>query len=105
MTRHDGVLDRYPAYEATIGIEVHVQLSTATKIFCSCPNQPTPQPNKNICPICTGQPGTLPTLNGKVVEYGIMAALATHSQINRVSKFARKHYFYPDLPKISDYPK
>jgi len=86
-------------YEAVIGIEVHVQLSTATKIFCRCPNQPGARPNTTICAICSGQPGTLPLLNQKVVEYATMMALATQSQINDTSEFSRKHYFYPDLPK------
>jgi aspartyl-tRNA(Asn)/glutamyl-tRNA(Gln) amidotransferase subunit B len=86
-------------YEAVIGIEVHVQLSTSTKIFCSCPNQPGAEPNSTICEICTGQPGTLPLLNEKVVEYATMTALATQSHINTTSEFSRKHYFYPDLPK------
>ena len=93
------ILDRYPAYNAVIGIEVHVQLKTETKIFCSCPNKFGSQPNSNICAICTGQPGTLPVLNKKAVEYGIMAALATESSIIQDCTFARKHYMYPDLPK------
>ncbi|MBM3893068.1 Asp-tRNA(Asn)/Glu-tRNA(Gln) amidotransferase subunit GatB [Candidatus Dependentiae bacterium] len=93
------VLDRYPAYEAIIGIEVHVQLKTETKIFCSCPNQFGCDPNTNICPVCTGQPGALPVLNKKVVEYAMLAGLATESDITRSNTFARKHYMYPDLPK------
>ncbi len=93
------VLDRYPAYEAVIGIEVHVQLKTATKIFCSCPNQFGCDPNTNICPVCTGQPGALPVLNKKVIEYAMLAGLATESDITRSNTFARKHYMYPDLPK------
>lgn len=92
-------LERYPEYEATIGIEVHVQLSTASKIFCSCPNRFGDTPNTNICPICAGYPGTLPVLNKKVVDFGIMAGIATNSSINRLNYFARKHYTYPDLPK------
>lgn len=92
-------LERYPDYEATIGIEVHVQLSTHSKIFCSCPNRFGDTPNTNICPICAGYPGTLPVLNKKVVDFGIMAGLATNSRINPLNYFARKHYTYPDLPK------
>lgn len=93
------VLDAYPTYEATIGIEVHVQLSTNTKIFCSCPNVFGKEPNSNICPICTGQPGTLPVPNKKVIDYAIMAGLATNCAISSTCQFARKHYIYPDLPK------
>jgi len=93
------VLAKYPDYEVVIGIEVHVQLTTQSKIFCSCINGPAQQPNTNICQICTGQPGVLPVLNKTVADYAIMAALATHSRINTINQFARKHYFYPDLPK------
>lgn len=93
------ILDAYPLYEVVIGIEVHVQLKTQSKIFCSCPNQFGDTPNRNICPVCTGQPGTLPSLNRKAVDYAIMAGLATHSSIPRLSEFSRKHYTYPDLPK------
>lgn len=92
-------LEKYPEYEATIGIEIHVQLSTESKIFCSCPNNFGDAPNSNICPICAGYPGTLPVLNKKVIDYGIMAALATNCKINSLNYFARKHYTYPDLPK------
>lgn len=93
------MLERYPNFQATIGIEVHLQLKTESKIFCSCPNKFGDQPNTNICPICCGHPGVLPTLNRKVVDYAIMAGLATNCTINRSSDFARKHYMYPDLPK------
>lgn len=93
------ILDCYPEYEANIGMEVHVQLKTKSKIFCSCPNQFGAQPNKNICPVCAGYPGVLPVLNRKVADYAIMLGLATKSKIARVSEFARKHYIYPDLPK------
>ncbi len=93
------VLDKYPAYEATIGIEVHVQLTTNTKIFCSCPNNIPKDPNTNICQICAGYPGTMPMLNKKVVDSAILAGLATNCTINQTSTFDRKHYFYPDLPK------
>src|SRR5438477_2360724 len=97
--RITSVLDKYPDYEATIGMEVHVQLTTNTKIFCSCPNTVAQDPNSNICPICAGYPGTMPMLNQKVVDYAILAGLGTNSTINENSTFDRKHYFYPDLPK------
>ncbi len=93
------ILDLFPAYEATIGIEVHVQLKTDSKIFCECPNVFGVTPNRNICQICAGYPGVLPMLNKKVVEYAVMAGLATNCRITPVSEFARKHYYYPDLPK------
>ncbi len=86
-------------YEVVIGIEVHVQLKTHSKIFCSCANQFGNLANVNICPICTGQPGSLPVLNRKVVDSAIMAGIATNCKIARVSEFSRKHYTYPDLPK------
>jgi aspartyl-tRNA(Asn)/glutamyl-tRNA(Gln) amidotransferase subunit B len=93
-------------YEATIGIEVHVQLGTKTKLFSSCPIDPDAPPNTNVCEVSSGQPGALPSLNRKAVEYAVMAALATNSEIREKSVFARKNYFYPDLPKgyqISQY--
>jgi len=93
------ILDSYPEYEANIGMEVHIQLKTKSKIFCSCSNQFGVQPNKNICSVCAGYPGVLPVLNRKAVDFGVMLGLATKSQIARVSEFARKHYMYPDLPK------
>ena len=99
MSKTPSILDHYPDYELTIGIEVHVQLNTNSKIFCSCPNQTGQAPNINICNICTAQPGSLPALNKKVVDYAIKAGLATNSQIAKRCTFARKHYFYPDLPK------
>ena len=99
MSSAPSVLDRYSQYEAVIGIEVHVQLLTASKIFCTCANTVSKEPNSNICPVCMGYPGTLPFLNERVVDCGILAALATNSLINRTNVFARKHYFYPDLPK------
>jgi len=86
-------------YEVNIGIEVHVQLITNSKIFCRCPNSISIEPNINICPICSGQPGVLPVLNKKVIEQAVKLAIATNSQISKKSDFARKHYFYPDLPK------
>lgn len=100
-------------FEAVIGLEVHCQLSTESKIFCGCRARlPSGQSvadieaNSNTCPVCTGQPGALPVLNRKVVEYAIKAGLATHCRIQRRNVFARKNYFYPDLPKgyqISQY--
>ncbi len=100
MAEHiSSILDKYPDYEATIGMEVHVQLTTKTKIFCSCPNTVAQDPNSNICPICAGYPGAMPMLNEKVVDYAILAGLGTNSTINEKSTFDRKHYFYPDLPK------
>ncbi len=86
-------------YEIIIGIEVHVQLKTKTKLFCACPVEFGGQPNTNICPICSGLPGVLPTMNQKAVELAIKAGLALNCQIAQNSIFARKHYFYPDLPK------
>lgn len=93
------VLDRYQDYRMDIGIEVHVQLNTKTKIFCSCSNAQEQTPNKNICPVCAGYPGVLPVLNKQVVEFAILAGLGTNCQISLMSEFDRKHYFYPDLPK------
>lgn len=86
-------------YETVIGLEVHVELATKTKIFCGCTTQFGGEPNTHCCPVCTGMPGTLPVLNKKVVEYAIAAGLATNCQINQDCKFDRKNYFYPDLPK------
>jgi aspartyl-tRNA(Asn)/glutamyl-tRNA(Gln) amidotransferase subunit B len=99
MSKAASVLDNHPNYQVTIGIEVHVQLTTKSKIFCSCANQVIREPNKNICPICTGHPGVLPVLNKQVVDYAILTGLATNCTINTHCQFARKHYFYPDLPK------
>ena len=86
-------------YETVIGLEVHAELSTATKIYCSCKNAFGAEVNTECCPICTGMPGTLPTLNKKVVEYAVRMGCALHCGINLVSKQDRKNYFYPDLPK------
>jgi aspartyl-tRNA(Asn)/glutamyl-tRNA(Gln) amidotransferase subunit B len=93
-------------YEPVIGLEVHAQMLTRSKIFCACSTAFGGDPNTHICPVCTGQPGSLPVLNQKVVEFTIRAALATHCAIAPYSLFARKNYFYPDLPKgyqISQY--
>ncbi|KAI3435587.1 hypothetical protein D9Q98_001652 [Chlorella vulgaris] len=93
-------------YEAVIGIETHVQLSTKTKAFCSCASEFGAEPNSNICPVCLGHPGTLPVLNADVVRKGVLAGLALDATICLSSKFDRKQYFYPDLPKgyqISQY--
>ncbi len=87
------------SYETVIGLEVHVELATKTKIFCGCTTQFGGDPNTHCCPVCTGMPGTLPVLNKKVVEYAIAAGLATNCTITQRCKFDRKNYFYPDLPK------
>ena len=86
-------------YEIVIGLEVHAELSTKTKIFCNCPTEFGAEPNTHICPVCTAMPGALPVLNEKVVEYAVKAGLATNCEIERNSKNDRKNYFYPDLPK------
>ncbi len=99
MSKTPSILDHYPDYELTIGIEVHVQLITNSKIFCPSENHVSKKPNSNICNICTAQPGSLPVVNKKVVEYAIKAGLATNCAIATQCAFARKHYFYPDLPK------
>ena len=95
-------------YEVVMGLEVHAELSTNTKIFCSCPTKFGAEPNTQVCPICMAMPGTLPKLNEKVVEYAVRAGLATNCEISRNSKNDRKNYFYPDLPKayqISQFDK
>jgi len=95
-------------FEAVIGLEVHAQLLTDTKIFCSCSAKFGSEPNSNVCPVCLGHPGVLPVLNKKVIEFAVLMGVATKSKINTNSIFARKNYFYPDLPKgyqISQYEK
>ena len=95
-------------YEMIVGLEVHAELSTKTKIFCSCPTEFGEGPNTHVCPVCTAMPGSLPVLNEKVVEYAVKAGLATNCTIARDSKNDRKNYFYPDLPKsyqISQFDK
>ena len=87
------------AWEIVMGLEVHVELSTKTKIFCSCTTEFGGEPNTHCCPVCTGMPGTLPVLNRKVAEYAMKAGIALGCDITRYNKFDRKNYFYPDLPK------
>lgn len=87
------------AYEVVIGLEVHVELQTKTKIFCGCATSFGAEPNSRTCPICLGHPGTLPVLNRQAVEYAMKAAMALNCEIGSVSRFDRKNYFYPDLPK------
>ena len=94
------------SYELVCGLETHIELSTKTKIFCSCTTEFGGDPNTHCCPVCIGLPGTLPKLNKKVVEYAIMAGLSTNCEISPISKMDRKNYVYPDLPKayqISQY--
>ena len=94
------------AYETVIGLEVHAQLLTRTKMFCGCSTAFGAPPNTQTCPICQGMPGTLPVINGRAIEYGIKTALALRCTVNADNRFARKHYYYPDMPKnyqISQY--
>jgi aspartyl-tRNA(Asn)/glutamyl-tRNA(Gln) amidotransferase subunit B len=100
--------ERLAGYEPVIGLEVHCQLLTRTKIFCGCRNRFGDEPNSNVCPVCLGLPGALPVLSRQAVALAMKAALATHCTVQRVSVFARKNYFYPDLPKgyqISQYER
>lgn len=93
-------------FEAVIGLEVHAQLLTQTKIFCSCSTKFGSEPNSQVCPVCLGMPGVLPVLNKKSLQYAVMAGIATNCNINKISRFSRKNYYYPDLPKgyqISQY--
>src|SRR5450432_999881 len=95
-------------YEPVIGLVVHVQLLTETKAFCGCSSRFGAEPNTHICPVCLGLPGALPVLNAKAVEFAVLAALAVHCEVRERSVFARKNYFYPDLPKgyqISQFDK
>jgi aspartyl-tRNA(Asn)/glutamyl-tRNA(Gln) amidotransferase subunit B len=108
VTTSDSDVTARAKYEPVIGLEVHVQLLTATKIFCSCSTRFGNPPNTNVCPVCLGMPGSLPVLNRKVVEFAVLAATALNCRINETSIFARKNYFYPDLPKgyqISQYDR
>ena len=86
-------------YETVIGLEVHVELATASKLFCGCPNEFGVEPNTNVCPVCLGLPGSLPVLNEKAVEYALRVAEALHLHVPERSVFSRKNYFYPDMPK------
>ena len=92
-------MSKYDEYEEIIGLEVHAELATKSKIYCGCSTEFGSEPNTHCCPICTGMPGVLPVLNEKVVEYAVKMGLATNCEIAKFSKQDRKNYFYPDLPK------
>ena len=100
--------DRNGSFEAVIGLEVHVELATASKMFCGCRNEFGAPPNTNVCPVCLGLPGSLPVVNARAIEFLCKTALALGCTIAPYSKFDRKNYFYPDMPKnyqISQYDK
>src|SRR3974390_2613172 len=108
VTAPESAVVTHARYEPVIGLEVHVQLLTASKIFCSCSTRFGAPPNSNVCPVCLGMPGVLPVLNRKAVEFAVLASMALNCRINETSIFARKNYFYPDLPKgyqVSQYDK
>jgi len=87
-------------YKTTIGVEIHVQLATKSKMFCACDNNSkNAEPNTNVCPVCLGYPGSLPTVNRRAIDFAIMLGVALNAKIAAHSKFDRKNYFYPDLPK------
>ena len=86
-------------FEPVIGLEIHAQLATKSKLFCRCAVATDSPPNHNTCPVCLGLPGALPTVNQRAIEFAIMLGLATNCKIRLDSEFARKNYFYPDLPK------
>src|SRR5260370_18323961 len=91
--------DLLAKYEPVIGLEVHVQLLTVSKIFCSCSTRFGDPPNTKVCPVCLGLPGAFPVLNRKALEFATLAAMALNCRINEISIFPRKSYFFPDLPK------
>ena len=95
-------------FEVVIGLEIHVELSTRSKLFCGCSTAFGAEPNSNCCPVCLGLPGTLPVFNRRAVELAVMAALALGCDVQELSRFDRKNYYYPDLPKayqISQYDR